>query len=138
MASLKIRLRSSRVNKNGESPLFIQIFSWKTKKELSLGIAIEAEDWDDVKSQVKRKNQRHGQLNAIIRSRINELQSIIDDLLRKKVYITASTIHITVRTKISIWFFALKRGSSYCFGKGLFCYIAMYSRMYAQLLAKFW
>lgn len=92
MASIKLRIRKSRVNAKGESPLFIQIFSGKTKKELSLGIAIEAENWDDVRSQVKRKNQRHGQLNAIIRSRTNELQNIIDDLLKKKAYITAEEI----------------------------------------------
>jgi len=92
MASLKIRIRRSRVNKNGESPLFIQIFSGSTKKEVSLGLSVQANDWDDLRNIVKRKNPRHGQLNSIIRTRLAELQDQIDILQRSKRYFSAQEI----------------------------------------------
>ncbi len=99
MASLKIRLRSSRIKKNGESPLFIQIFSGKTKQEISLGLSVKSEDWDAAKQQIKRRNPRNGQLNALIRSSLNEMQDIIYQLQKDKAYFTASDIVHSYRNK---------------------------------------
>ena len=99
MASLKIRHYTSKPNKAGESPLLIQIFSGKTTKELSLGISIKPEDWDNSKQQIKRKHPRNGQLNAIIRSRLNEMQDVIYQLQQEKVYFSAIDVVHSFKNK---------------------------------------
>ena len=91
MASLKIRHYTSKPNKAGQSPLLVQIFSGNTK-ELSLGISIKPEFWDHPKQQIRRKHPRQGALNAIIRSRLSDLQNIIDELQKEKVNFTADEI----------------------------------------------
>jgi len=92
MASVKLRIRKSRVNKNGESPIFIQIFSSNTKKEVSAQVAIDAELWDDNRFEVRRRHPRQGQLNAILRARINEFQDAIDELQKMKLAFSAQDI----------------------------------------------
>lgn len=70
----------------------IQVFSGKSKTEISSGISLEEKYWDDIKKEVKRKHPRNHALNAILRHRISQLQDSIDHLIKEKHSFTAKDI----------------------------------------------
>lgn len=69
--SVKAILRTDKVLKNGNSPIFIQVFINSEKKTYSLGESVEQKFWDKKSGQAVGKG--FGTLNSIINKRISDM-----------------------------------------------------------------
>ncbi|MBK9567734.1 MAG: hypothetical protein IPO37_21975 [Saprospiraceae bacterium] len=47
MATVKLLLKLNKVNKDGESPLYIRITKDRQSKFISLGITLHPDQWDE-------------------------------------------------------------------------------------------
>ncbi len=54
------------VNKNGLNPVYIRAFKKGKKIEIATSVAVQKDDWSEVKQRVKRKNKTHEKHNLIL------------------------------------------------------------------------
>lgn len=76
MATVKIILRTSKINSAGEAPLAIRITKDRNSKFVFLNYRIKPDCWDDVKGKVKKSHPNYQQLNAYLADKINEAEGV--------------------------------------------------------------
>lgn len=76
MATVKIILRTSKINSAGEAPLCIRIIKDRNAKFVFLNYRIRPECWDDAKGKVRKSHPNYQQLNAFLAGKVKDAESI--------------------------------------------------------------
>jgi integrase/recombinase XerD len=76
MATVKIILRTSKINSAGEAPLCIRIIKDRNAKFVFLNYRIRPECWDESKGKVRKSHPNYQQLNAFLAGKVKEAESI--------------------------------------------------------------
>lgn len=77
MASAKIILYTSKIFKNGESPIMIRMIQNRKPSYLSIGASSLKEHWDFETNQPKRSHPNHKQLRILIRTKLLEAEKML-------------------------------------------------------------
>ncbi len=103
MATIKLLLRESKVNKDGESPLYIRITKDRQSKFVSLGITLLPEQWDEKNRQVK-KHPNSVRLNNLIAQKVAEAHGVSLEIESKNKFVSSKVIKNKIMGKNSVTF----------------------------------
>ncbi len=76
MASIKIILRTSKINSAGEAPLCIRLIKDRKAKFVFLDYRIKPELWDEENKRVRKSHPNAGRINAFIAQKVAEAQGV--------------------------------------------------------------
>ena len=79
MATLKLTLRTQKLNNSGKAPLYLRITNNRKVQFLSLGIRLEPDQWDEEKQRVKRAHPNSNRINALLKLKVAEAQAAFLD-----------------------------------------------------------
>ena len=96
MATVKIILRTSKINSAGEAPLCIRITKNRSSKFVFLNYRIKPECWDESKSKVRKSHPNYQQLNTYLAEKEKEAEAtalemetadkkILPDFIKEKI-----------------------------------------------------
>ena len=74
MASVKIILRTDKLNKNGLAPINFLVIKDRKKSKIATGILIPVENWDEKNNKIKAKHPNSKRLNSFLANKFSELQ----------------------------------------------------------------
>lgn len=103
MSSVKIILRS-KVNKDGTSPLALQIIKDRKKSISHLGYHVKATDWDADKQRVKKSHPNSARLNNFIITKLAEANDKILEVETGQDFSSAQSLKDTIKPKVSATF----------------------------------
>ena len=63
MASIKLILKKSKVDKSGKAPLYLRVIKDRKTKFISLSLKLEPNEWDEDKQKVKKNHSNSTRLN---------------------------------------------------------------------------
>lgn len=92
MASVKLILRTDKLDGTGEAPLFMRIIKDRKAKFMTLGLKFKPSEWDDEKQRVKKNHSNSARMNAFISQKIAEAEGQMADLQRKKKDVSAKKL----------------------------------------------
>ena len=84
MATIKIILRTEKIRKNGESPLYIRMTVERKSKYISLKQTIEKKYWDGDKQRVKKSHPNAALLNSFLAKKKAEIEALALELEQGK------------------------------------------------------
>lgn len=76
MATVKVILRTSKINSAGEAPLCIRITKDRNSKFIFLNYRIKPDCWDDEKNRVRKSHPNYQQLNAYLADKVKEAEAV--------------------------------------------------------------
>jgi integrase/recombinase XerD len=92
MASVKIILRTNKINKAGLAPLYLQIIHDRKSAEVSLKRYISPADWDADKQRVKKSYTGYSPLNIFLSNEKRAYEQIMDEKRAAKESFTVRDI----------------------------------------------
>ena len=103
MATVKLLLKLNKVNKSGESPLYIRITKDRQSKFISLGITLQPDQWDEKNKQVK-KHPNSVRLNNLIAQKVADAHGVSLEMESKNKFVSSNVIKNKVMGKNSLTF----------------------------------
>ena len=92
MFTIGTRVRKYRINKKGETRILLVIYQGKTNKEVSSGISVLPEDWDNNKGKVKSKDSDYQLKNSVLNKKIAEYESLLSSSIAADPNMTLAEI----------------------------------------------
>ena len=105
MATVKIILRTSKLNSTGEAPLCLRIIKNRRAKFVFLNYRISPEFWDDENKRVKKSHPNHQRLNSYIASKIADAQGVAVEMETAEKNILPEQIKDQIMGKAPVSFF---------------------------------
>ena len=105
MASIKLILRTDKLGKSGESPLYLRLIKDRKTKFISLGVSLKENEWDQDKQRVKKNQSNSARVNALLAQKVAEAEGEVADLERKKVPASAKKLKEAIKGKPATNFF---------------------------------
>ncbi|PYE80923.1 site-specific recombinase XerD [Winogradskyella epiphytica] len=99
MSSIKLILRTDKMDKAGESPLYIRIIKDRKTKFISLSLKLKPNEWDEDKQKVKKNHSNSTRLNAYISQKVADAKGEIADLERRNQSTTARKLKEAIKGK---------------------------------------
>lgn len=99
MASIKLILRSDKVDQTGEAPLFLRIIKDRKTKFISLGLKFKLTEWDEEKQRVKKNHSNSARMNAFISNKVAEAEGEVADLQRKHKGVSTGKLKAAIMGK---------------------------------------
>jgi len=99
MSSVALNFRTSKINKDGQHPLYIRIIKNRKTQFISLGIHLKPEEWDEKKNKVKSKHPNSARLNSYIAQKLSEALDISFAMHSKDINTTSSKIKEKLKGK---------------------------------------
>lgn len=111
MASIKLILRTNKIDQSGHSPLYIRLIKDRKTKFVAVGVKLKENEWDDVKQRVKKNHPNSARMNAAISQKVADAEAQVADLERKVKSVSANKLKEAIKGKeIPNFFqFSLKR-----------------------------
>jgi integrase/recombinase XerD len=103
MATVKLLLKPNKVNKDGESPLYIRITKDRQSKFISLGITLMPDQWDE-KNRTVKKHPNAVRLNNLIAQRVADAHGVSLEMEAKNKFVSSKVIKNKVMGKNSLTF----------------------------------
>ena len=103
MSSIKLLLKSNKVNQSGEMPLYIRIIKNRKTKFISLGVFLKEDQWDDANKRVK-KHKNSAWLNNFILQKLADANNIALEMETKNRYVSSKRIKSRIMGKTSVSF----------------------------------
>ncbi|HPH88429.1 MAG TPA: Arm DNA-binding domain-containing protein [Chitinophagales bacterium] len=79
-ASIKVILYTSKLLKNGESPIMLRVIKDRKPKYISVGFSCHADLWDFENNIPKKKHPHYKEINLLIDSKKKEAGKLLLDL----------------------------------------------------------
>jgi integrase len=92
MSTIKIILRTDKINKLGEAPLYLRLIKDRKAKFISLGFKIKPKDWNEETSKVKKSHPNSQRMNHYIAQKIADAEGIALEMESKSKFISPKTI----------------------------------------------
>lgn len=105
MASIKLILRTNKVDSSGNSPIYIRLIKDRKTKFIATGIKIKESDWDDNKQKVRKSYTNSARLNAFLAQKIADAEALVADSERKRSNISADRLKEVIKGKDASKFF---------------------------------
>jgi site-specific recombinase XerD len=111
MASIKLILRTNKIDQSGHSPLYIRLIKDRKTKFVAVGVKLKESEWDDDKQRVKKNHPNSARMNASISQKVADAEAQVADLERKVKSVSANKLKEAIKGKeIPNFFqFSLKR-----------------------------
>jgi len=103
MATVKLLLKPNKVNKDGESPLYIRITKDRQSKFISLGITLNPDQWDE-KNRTVKKHPNAVRLNNLIAQKVADAHGVSLEMEAKNKFVSSKVIKNKVMGKNSLTF----------------------------------
>ncbi len=104
-SSVKLILRTDKINANGEAPLYLRIIKNRKPKYVSLGIVLPEKSWDAQNKRVRRGVENSQRLNNLIAHKFAEAEAQALELQTKDKDISAQKLKENIMGKASPSFF---------------------------------
>ncbi|MFV9552539.1 tyrosine-type recombinase/integrase [Algibacter sp. PT7-4] len=105
MASIKLILKKSKVDKSGKAPLYLRVIKDRKTKFISLSLKLEPNEWDEEKQKVKKNHSNSTRLNKYITQKVADAQGQIADLETKNQSTSARKLKEAIKGKPLVNFF---------------------------------
>lgn len=105
MASIKVVLRTDKIGKTGEAPLYIRLIKDRKPKLISLGIKVKPAHWDEEKQLIKKGNGNSVRLNALLTKKLSDAHAEVADQERLNRRPTARKLKEAIQGKKPEYFF---------------------------------
>lgn len=105
MASIKLILKKSKVDKSGKAPLYLRVIKDRKTKFISLSLKLEPNEWDEDKQIVKKNHSNSTRLNSYISQKVADAQGQIADLETKNQSTSARKLKEAIKGKPLVNFF---------------------------------
>ena len=105
MASIKLILKKSKVDKSGKAPLYLRVIKDRKTKFISLSLKLEPNEWDEDKQKVKKNHSNSTRLNSYISQKVADAQGQIADLETKNQSTSARKLKEAIKGKPLVNFF---------------------------------
>ena len=105
MASIKLILRTDKIGKTGEAPLYLRLIKDRKTKFITLGVSLKESEWDQDKQRVKKNHSNSARVNALLAQKVAEAEGEVADLERKKVPASAKKLKEAIKGKPATNFF---------------------------------
>jgi len=106
MSSIKLVLRSDKVNKNsGKAPLYLRIIKDRKTTFISLGQQLEPQFWDEDRQRVKKSYPNSARMNAFLAQKVSETEQKILEENQKNRNVTTKNLKTSIIGKEPAKFF---------------------------------
>jgi hypothetical protein len=105
MATVSIIFRKNKLNKKGLVPIRFRIVKKRISREISTGLLVAIQDWDDIKKTVKRSHPNSVRFNAILADKFAEIQNEVINLEQQDKNIASRQTRDKVYGKKSVSYF---------------------------------
>ena len=99
MASIKLILRTNKVDQSGHSPLYIRLIKDRKTKFVAVGVKLKESEWDDDKQRVKKNHPNSARMNASISQKVADAEAQVADLERKVKSVSANKLKEAIKGK---------------------------------------
>lgn len=103
MASITVKLKKSKVLKDGTVPIILQILMNRKKREIFIGHSVKPEHWDETKREPNRKHPNSVRLRSLINKVLVDANDILMEFQKKSTTYTldelTSAIKILIKGK---------------------------------------
>lgn len=90
--SLVVYMSKTKLDKNGEAPIYLRITLDKQRIEINLRRKVSPNEWDSVKCRVKGRDQKSKNINSFIDSIVGRTITVYEELTRKYSQISPETL----------------------------------------------
>jgi integrase/recombinase XerD len=105
MASIKILLRTSKINLQGEAPLCIRITKNRTSKFVFLDYRIKPEFWNEEEKCVRKSHPNAARINNYILQKLSEASAQAMKMETEKNFVSPTSLKETIKGKSAVEFF---------------------------------
>lgn len=99
MASIKLILRTNKIDQSGHSPLYIRLIKDRKTKFVAVGVKLKENEWDDEKQRVKKNHPNSARMNASISQKVADAEAQVADLERKVKSVSANKLKEAIKGK---------------------------------------
>lgn len=99
MASIKLILRTNKIDQAGHSPLYIRLIKDRKTKFVAVGVKLKESEWDDEKQRVKKNHPNSARMNASISQKVADAEAQVADLERKVKSVSANKLKEAIKGK---------------------------------------
>jgi site-specific recombinase XerD len=99
MASIKLILRTNKIDQSGYSPLYIRLIKDRKTKFVATGIKLKENEWDDDKKRVRKNHPNSARMNASIAQKVADAEGQVADLERKVKSFSANKLKEAIKGK---------------------------------------
>lgn len=99
MASIKLILRTNKIDQSGHSPLYIRLIKDRKTKFVAVGVKLKESEWDDEKQRVKKNHPNSARMNASISQKVADAEAQVADLERKIKSVSANKLKEAIKGK---------------------------------------
>src|SRR5271157_481049 len=92
MATIKVLLRTSKLNEKGLAPLYLRLIKDRKAKFISLGIYIKPSEWNEESGKVRKSHPNSTRMNAMIAQRIADAEGVAVEMETKSKSISSHKI----------------------------------------------
>ena len=104
MASVKIILKSNKLNKKNEAPLYLRIIKDRKIKYISIGVSVNIKDWNEADAKVRKSHPNSNRINNFIAQKVAEAHGIAIEMETASKYVHPKSIKEAVLGKSSTSF----------------------------------
>lgn len=97
MASIKLILRTNKIDQSGHSPLYIRLIKDRKTKFVAVGVKLKESEWDDEKQRVKKNHPNSARMNASIAQKVADAEAQVADLERKVKSVSANKLKEAIK-----------------------------------------
>ena len=108
MASLKFILKTQRVDKAGNAPLYIRVIQNRKTKFISTGVKLKLNQWDEAAQKVRKSYPNSTRMNAILAQKIADANMMVLEEEKKTKNLTANEIKKALKGEDGVKFFPYK------------------------------
>jgi len=106
MASVKLILRTDKLNSKEEAPLYIRLIKDRKTRFISLGQWLNPKHWNETEQKVKKSFPNSARMNAFLAEKVSEAQGKVLEVETKNKEISTKQLKVAVMGKEPTAFFA--------------------------------
>ncbi len=105
MATIKLILRESKINKAGEAPIYLRVTNHRKSQYISLNLRVPPKSWNQDEQKIKSSYSNSTRLNAWLKKQVSDTINTFVDLHDKDANVRTKDIKETILGKSSPCFF---------------------------------
>jgi integrase/recombinase XerD len=105
MATIKVLLRTSKLNDKGLAPLYMRLIKNRKAKFIALGYYLKPSEWNEETCKVRKSHPNSARMNAMIAQRIADAEGVAVDLETTTKTISSRRIKDRIMGAVPVDFF---------------------------------
>jgi DNA-binding CsgD family transcriptional regulator len=100
MATIKVLLRTSKLNDKGLAPLYLRLIKDRKAKFISLKIYLKPSEWNEESGKVRKSHPNSTRMNAMIAQRIADAEGVAVEMETKSKTISSHKMRLMKKLNI--------------------------------------